>query len=308
MPALLSSLTAVERLAAHASALPPEFARALGEDLEYARFGAALPELPWFGGWSGGLQAWLGSGEAPRFARLFRERAPVSFGLKAAELVANGALVGTDAGLAFLAGHFTQLAVGRALEPAVQKLSVQMREPKESATAARGRIEWAQSLFLLQELHGSPLVGTSAVRTKLQIRKDSGPKGIGRGLYELIRVASNDAVGEAPTKLEVDGWMRGLYLFSLALGSPLGRLKGVKNGAVHASRELYRGPDVDVWASVEAALDTTRRALTALGGLIRRNSFTPRSRAKVLELFPEGPPDIPLPPPSAPEAESPPLH
>ena len=301
MPALLSSLTAVERLAAHASALPPEFARALGEDLEYARFGAALPELPWFGGWSHGLQAWFGRGEAPVFARLFRERAPVAFGLKAAELVANGALVGTDAGLAFLAGHFTQLAVVRSLEPSVQRLSVMHRQPKETVAAARGRIEWVQSLFLMQELHGSTLVGTSAVRSKLQIRKDSGPKGIGRGLYELIRVASHEAVGETPTKLEVDGWMRGLYLFSLALGSPLGKLKGM-NGA--APRELYRGPDVDVWSAVEGALDTTRKALGVLGGLIRRNSFTPRSRAKVLELFPEGPPDVPMPRPSAPEGEA----
>ncbi|MBL8951465.1 MAG: hypothetical protein JNK82_11845 [Myxococcaceae bacterium] len=295
MPAILSSLTAVERLAAHASVLPPEFARALGEDLEYARFGAALPELPWFGGWAGGVQAWLGRGEAPRFARLFRERAPVAFGLKAAELVANGALVGTDAGLAFLAGHFTQLAVMRALEPMVQRLAVAHRTPKETVTAARGRIEWVQSLYLMQELHGSPLVGTSAIRTKLQIRKDSGPKGIGRGLYELIRVASNDAVGDAPSKLEVDGWMRGLYLFSLALGSPLGRLKGIDGTG---GRELYRGPDVDVWAGLESALETTRRALGVLIGLIRRNSFTPRSRAKVLELLPEGPPDVPPPRPS----------
>jgi hypothetical protein len=289
MPSLLSSLTAVERLASQASALSPEFARALGEDLEYARFGAALPELPWFGGWSHGLQAWLGRGDAPRFARLFRERAPVAFGLKVAELVANGALVGTDAGLAFLAGYFTQLAVVRALEPQLKRLVSNHRDVREQELAARGRIEWVQSLFLMQELHGSELVGTSAVRSKLQIRKASGPKGVGRGLYELIRVASLDAVGEAPSKLEVDSWMRGLYLFSLALGSPLGRLKGM-NGERSSSKELYRGTDVDVWLAVDGALDQTRKVLAVLGGLIRRGSFTARSRAKVLELFPEGPP------------------
>ncbi len=290
MPALLSSLTAVERLAAHASALPPEFARALGEDLEYARFGAALPELPWFGGWSHGLQAWLGKGEPPLFARLFRERAPVAFGLKVAELVANGALVGTDAGLAFLAGHFTQLAVVRALEPMVTRLIVSHREGRESDLEARGRIEWQQSLMLMQELHGSSLVGTSAIRTKLQIRKASGPRGIGRGLYELIRVSSLEAVGEAPSKLEVDSWMLGLYLFSLALGSPLGKLKGVKDGATASARELYRGAEGDVWAAVDGALEATRKALVVLGGLIRRGSFSARSRAKVLEMFPEGSP------------------
>ena len=36
--------------------------------------------------------------------------------------------------------------------------------------------------------------------------------------------------------------------------------------------------------------ETTRKVLTVLGGLVRRNSFTPRSRAKVLELLPEGAP------------------
>jgi hypothetical protein len=128
------------------------------------------------------------------------------------------------------------------------------------------------------------------VRTKLQIRKASGPRGVGRGLYELIRVSSMEAVGEAPTKLELDSWMRGLYLFSLALGSPLGKLKGIREDKREATRALYLGPEVGVWAAVDGALELTRKTLTVLGGLIRRGSFTARSRAKVLELFPEGAP------------------
>ncbi|HEY1089072.1 MAG TPA: hypothetical protein VGE37_15310, partial [Archangium sp.] len=87
MSALLTHLTAVERLAAHANTLPTEFARALGEDLEYARFGAALPELPRFGGWLHGVEAWLSRGQSPHFTELMSVRAPVHFGLKAAELV-----------------------------------------------------------------------------------------------------------------------------------------------------------------------------------------------------------------------------
>ena len=289
MSALLTHLTAVERLAAHVNELPTEFARALGEDLEYARFGAALPELPRFGGWIQGVDTWLARGHRPHFTELMTARAPVHFGLKAAELVSNGALIGVDAGFAWLAGYFTQLCVSRALEPVVQTLLATQRHQGEAETVARARIEWTQSLFFMQDLHGSSLVGSPAVRTKLQIRKASSVKGVGRGFYELIRVASNDAFGEAPSKFEVDGWVRGVYLFSLALGSPLGRLRSLPTGHL-SSRELYRGNGFDVFASVDRGLEHARELLTMLGAMIRRNSWTARSRSRFFELCPEGAP------------------
>lgn len=290
MPAFLTYLTAVERLSAHVNSLPQEFTRALGEDLEYARFGAALVELPWFGGWKLGFDALLGHGAPPPFSKLMRERAPVGFGLKAAELVSNGALVGTEAGLAFVAGYFTQVCVSRALEPLVQSLLVTHSKARETPQAARHRIEWVQSLSLMQELHGSPLVGTPAIRSKLQIRKASGARGVGRGLYELMRVSSQEAFADAPKKLEVDGWVRGLYLASLALSSPLGKLKASLGGHL-TQRELYRGPGIDVFAAVDRGLDVTRDVLTVLGSMIRRNNFGARSRFKLFEVCPEGSPE-----------------
>lgn len=289
MSALFTHLTAVERLAAHVATLPAEFTRALGEDLEYARFGAALSELPWFGRVSIGLDAWLGRGTPPPFARLFSTKAPVAFGIKAAELVSNGALVGVEAGLAFLGGYVTQLAVSRSLEPLVQSLVVTHQRHGEAPAHARNRIEWSQALFLMQDLHGSPLVGTPAIRAKLQLRKGSTWKGIGRGFYELVRVSCLEAFGEAPSKLEVDGWMRGVAVFSAALGSPLGKLKA-RAGEHLSQRDLYRGPGVDVFAAVDQGLDHAREVLAALGSMIRRNSFTARSRHRLLELCPEGSP------------------
>ncbi len=289
MSALLTHLTAVERLAAHINELPSEFARALGEDLEYARFGAALPQLPRFGGMVQGVDTWLARGHRPHFSELMTARAPVHFGLKAAELVSNGALIGMEAGLAWLAGYFTQLCVARSLEPVMKKLVTTQRRQGEADEAARARIEWTQSLFFMQDLHGSSLVGTPAVRAKLQIRKASSVKGIGRGFYELIRVASQDAFGEAPSKLEVDGWVRGLYLFSLALGSPIGKLRSLPAGNL-STRELYRGEGFDVFATVDLGLDRARELLTMLGSMIRRNSWTTRSRARFLEVCPEGSP------------------
>jgi hypothetical protein len=294
MRALLTQLTAVERLAAHVTTLPGEFVRALGEDLEYARFGALLPELPWFGGWSLGVEAWVVEASPPPYATLLTRRAPVAFGLKAAELVSNGALVGSEAGLAFVAGWFSQLCVSRSLEPLVARLVEQRPRSSERPSAARSRIEWAQSLFLMQELHGSPLVGTPAVRAKLQIRKGSPLSGVGRGLYELMRVCSLEALGEAPRKPEVDGWMRGLSLFSLAVGSPLGRLKALPAVQLR-DPALYRAPGIDVFAALDRGLDQTREVLRVVGGMIRRNSFSTRSRQRLLELLPEGPPEVTAP-------------
>lgn len=284
MSALLTHLTAVERLAARINDLPPGFAKALSEDLEYARFGAALPELPRFGGMGRGLETWFSRGKDPHFTVLMTNGAPVHFGLKAAELVSNGALVGVNAGLAFLAGYFTRLCVAKALDPLVDQLVLKRRKQGELVAAARARIEWTQSLFFMNDLHGSPLVGTSAIRAKLQIRKASSVKGVGRGLYELLRVSSLEALGEAPTNAEVDGWMRGLYAFSMVLASPLGRLK-----VDLRDKSLYRAEGVDVFAAVDAGLATTREVLAVLASLIRRNSWTARSRERVLALLPEGP-------------------
>lgn len=287
MSSIFTHVTAVERLAAHVNTLPPEFSKALGEDLEYARFGAALPELPRFGGLGSGLGTWLGRGEAPRWTRLLTTRAPVAFGLKAAELVSNGALVGVEAGLAFIAGYVTQLCVSRALEPVVQGLVQTQRREGESAGHARGRIEWAQSMLLMQDLHGSALVGTPAAMTKLQLRKASALKGVGRGFYELIRVSAQDAIGEVPTKGEVDRWMRGAHLFALAVSSPLGRLRALA-GHDAPEKALYRGDGVDVFRTLDDGLEHARQVLVVLGSMIRRTSFTQRSRGKLLELCPEG--------------------
>jgi hypothetical protein len=284
MAAFLTNLTAVERLAAHVNSLPKEFSKSLGEDLEYARLGAVLPELPRFGGWSSAVGLWVGHGREPRFTALFKRKAPVAFGLKAAELVANGALVGSEAGLAFLAGYFTQLCVSRSLEPLIQELVHTYRRRRESDSVTRERVEWAQALMLMQELHGSVLVGTPAIRNKLQVRKVSSIRGIGRGFFEIIRVASQEAAGVAPSKLEVDGWMRGLYLYSVMVGSPVGKLRA--RGL--SEKGVYRAPGVDVFAAVDRGLEHSREVLTLLGALIRRNSFSHRSRARLLAICPEG--------------------
>jgi hypothetical protein len=290
MPTLLLHLTAIEQLASHPGSLPPDIARALAEDLPYARFGAALPDLPSCEGLRGGLAALLPEPELRPFARLYHERAPVGLGLKMGELVATGALVGTEPGLALLAGYFTHLCLDRRLHPEVDRLVALHRRKDENGRDAHQKIEWAQTLFYLRELHGLELLGSPGLRERFQVTKSTGfpYRGIGRGIYELVRLSSQERVGEAPTKAQVDGWVRGLYMMGMVLSSPLGRTRALPAYSQLSFHELYRHDGFDLANEVEAALEQTRGLLRHLLVYMSRGTFTPRTRARFLEEFPEG--------------------
>jgi hypothetical protein len=290
MPTLLLHLTAIDQLASHPGSLPEDIARALAEDLPYARFGAALPDLPLCEGLRGGLAALLPERELPPFARLYHERAPVGLGLKMAELVATGALVGTEPGLALLAGYFTHLCLDRRLHPEVDRMVARHKRKEDTALDAHRKIEWAQTLFYLRELHGRELLGRSELRERFQVTKSTGfpYRGIGRGIYELVRLSSQERVGEAPTKAQVDGWVRGLYMMGMVLSSPLGRTRALPAYSQLSFHELYRHDGFDLANEVEAALEQTRGLLRHLLVYMSRGTFTPRTRARFLEEFPEG--------------------
>lgn len=287
MPSLLLHAAAVERLAEGERDLPAEMVRALREDLEYARFGVLLPDLPWFEG----VRAWmLALGRpppAPRFARLFHERAPVAMGLKMAELVTLGALVGTEAGLACVCGYFTHVCLDRVLHPLVKGLVERHRRAEEEPAAACRRIEWVQAQLYLREVRGHELEDVPA-RDMLRVLKRRAPaRGIGRGLYELVRLSAQESLGEVPAKPQVDAWVRGLYLYGWFLSSPLGRGQLTRAVSSFARRELYRG-DVDFPAAVARGLELARHVLQRLDTYMSRGVFTPRTRARFLLEFPEG--------------------
>jgi hypothetical protein len=289
MPSMLLHLTAVERLAADARRLPAQVAKALHEDLEYARFGAALPDLPRFGGVLG-LLPFLPQRARSPYGRRLHGYAPVALGLKMAELVATGALVGKEPGLAFVTGYFAHLCMDRVLHPLVDALSVRHRRPEEDLAQAHARIDWAQALFFLRDLHGKDMLGNRHLRSKFQLTKRAGPpaRGIGRGLYELIRLSTQEVLDQAPPKSEVDAWVRGLYLNGLWLSSPLGQRRGLPSYSPGSYRELYQGPEVDVPAGIAHAQELTRDVLGRLTALMTRGPFTARVRARFLDEFPEG--------------------
>ncbi len=290
MPSLLLHLTAVERLSADTAALPREMTRALLEDLPYARFGAALPDLPLFDGLRGGVELMLPREELPYFAKVFHGRAPVALGIKMAELVSNGALVGTYAGLALVCGYFTHLCLDRVLHPLVDRLAAEHRTAGETPLAVHRRVEWAHALQYLREFHGGEMMGEPALRAKFQVLKRgwAPQRGVGRGLYELIRLSCRETFNDAPSKGQLDGWVRGLSLAGMVLSSPIGRRRWRGRPRREELPGLYRGPDFDVGREVEKSLSLARDILTQLWSLIVRQSFTPRSREKIFSLLPEG--------------------
>lgn len=289
MPALLLHLTAIERLAAEASLLPPPMARALDENLEYARLGAALPDLPRFDGMKGMIEPFHPAQAPARFAQLFHIRAPVVMGLKMAELVSLGALVGTDAGYAFVAGYFTHLVLDRALQPIEEQLVMRQRRSGESIRDALRRVEWTQALLYLREVHGQDLLGTSALRPKFQVlkRKRLPVAGIGGGLYEIIRLSSREVLGEEPPKADVDRWLRGLYLYGRLLSSPIAKVRALPAYSNLSSLELYKSSEIDVPATIEGAVASARQVLSRLTDFMARGSFTRRARARFLADVPE---------------------
>jgi hypothetical protein len=134
------------------------------------------------------------------------------------------------------------------------------------------------------------LIGSSRLRAHFQIVKRHGlpTRGIGRGLYELLRLSSQETVGQAPSKAQVDAWVRGLYFYALTLSSPLGRTRALSTISELTYRELYQGPACNLPAVIDEALDRARTLLERLETFIQRGRFTPRACARFLEAFPEG--------------------
>jgi hypothetical protein len=278
MPALLLHLTAIERLAIEAGGLPSPIARALTEDLPYARFGAALADLSRFR--SGVGLAWLRLAPGAPFSQRVHE-GWLPFGLKLAELVATGALVGREAGRAVVAGYFCHACVDLSLANLERAAVAHHRRADESEAACRDRLEWAQALFFAREIHGHDMAGQPGVREKFQLLKHPGLpwRGVGRGLYELVRLPAQEELALALDKSELDSWVRGAYLFGAMLGSPLGRSHGIPAFSALSERELYAG----VFAAVEQGLANARAVLGGVGAYMDRGRFGAKARQRVVD-------------------------
>ena len=145
---MLVHLAAIAELPKGSDPLPPDMARALYEDLEYARLGAVLPDLPIFEGVRGSVGLASMRREPPPMAQTFHRQAPMRLGLKLAELVANGALVGHEPDIGQLASKL--LGMRRAIEfrkGAVCRIDVDGLPP-----GGPGRLAWFATPRMLRRM------------------------------------------------------------------------------------------------------------------------------------------------------------
>lgn len=287
MPSFLTHLAAVERLTTAGAIGTPDLGRIVKEDIEYARLGALLPDLPYFEGPRGALEFLFPHSHSPHFANAFHERAPVAMGIKMAELVSMGALVGKGPGIAFLVGYFSHLCLDRILHPLVFSMAEKHRRPREDSWTAHRRIEWIQGLELYRETYGCEPSRDGSLRSRLQIGKHPGfPRGIGGGLFEIVRVASLASLYEAPSKAQADSWVRGLYAHTLVLSSPVGRAH------VYTSRSLLQVRTLFATSlyqdGLSRALALTSEIAEIICQLVQRGTFRKRAVTKVFEKLPEG--------------------
>jgi hypothetical protein len=291
MASPLLHLAVLEKLAREPAALPEKLSRSLVEDAEYGRFGVLLPDLPSFEGPTAGLRDLLGlRPNPPLFTRLLHGPRPVALLIKAAELVGRGALVSRSAGQALLSGYLVHVALDRALDGQAVRLAEQLGWRHGGPDGAVRRVAWLQSLFFLRERLGHMPLGNRELVDGMRVVKRHGMPwtGLGGGIYEITRLSLLEVYGQAPSKGQVDSWLRGLYLVSQLLGSPVGGKLGGARSLERYTELVYRGPGVDFPTALERGLALARRYLIGLDQLLARGDFSPRARGRFLAEVPEG--------------------
>ncbi len=272
MPATIVHLVGVERLALAPAGLPGPVAKAVMEDLEYARLGAALLDLPWYHRVGSELARMAFGYAAPIPPALeLLHAAPIQVGLRLGETVARGALVGTEAGLAFLAGYFLHLSLERSLAAPMRALLGEERPGDRAAVHTRRGVEWVQSLLWLRETLGYDPLGTPEIARRFRVVKRKGypARGLGKGIYLLLRTAYEDVLDRAPPKAEVDAWVRGLWLHGRLLGSSLGRSLSLPETVPEGTWALYRSDERDIAGAIEEGIDQARVSISRLYELMQ---------------------------------------
>jgi hypothetical protein len=217
---------------------------------------------------------------ASHFQRLLHDQ-QTDFAVQVAELVSGGALVGTNAGRAILAGYVLQLALHASLDPWMTRAVVELRTQNETDDEARRRIEWAQAVHYLDEQCKHRILGTPEARRLLFVRKHHGFGGVSRGVYELVRVCCERVYGQSPLEPEVQSWIRGLYVYGALLASPLGAIRAAAATSRLSEQDLYEGLEVNLPARIDAAILLTSRILGQLQSAMSQGVFTPRARGRL---------------------------
>jgi hypothetical protein len=255
MPAEGIHLTAL-REAMASPALAASARRRLVRRDDAARFGALVPDLPYFHRYVVEVIRYV--------ARVPAQPSPHGAAIHEGGAVALlGSLLGIarrerDDDLAAIAlGLASHCAIDRALHPLVNALA-RAHPVGRSHDASHREVEKFQSICFHEQYLGRDTMGTPAIAGYLTIQLANG---LDARTNRLLREAWSDALGTAPTERELTGFVRGYRAHARLLGTPLGKRIAPPAAKDEARPRYLHGP----WGTFEALLGA---AITASLGVL----------------------------------------
>jgi hypothetical protein len=255
MPAEGIHLTALREATASPSLAAAVRRRLVRRD-DAARFGALLPDLPYFHRYAVEVLRYV--------TRLPAQPSPWGAAIHGGGAVALLASLLTvarrerDDDLAAIAlGLASHCAIDRALHPLVNALA-RAHPTGASHDASHREVEKFQSVCFHEHYLGRDTMGTPAITRYLTIQL---ARHLDARVSRLVREAWSAALGTAPTERELAGYTRGYAAHARLLGSPLGKRIAPPAAKLAARPRYLHGP----WGSFESLLDT---AITASLGVI----------------------------------------
>jgi len=255
VPAEGIHLTAL-REAMAAPALDAPVRRRLVRRDDAARFGALLPDLPYFDRYAAEVVRYVtGLPARPsRWGAAIHEGGAVAL---LGSLLAIARRERDDELGAIALGVASHCAIDRALHPLVNALARRHRAGA-SHDASHREVEKFQSICFHERYLGRDTMGTPSITAWLTIHLAAQ---VDARLSQLLREAWSGALGDAPSARELAGFARGYRQHARLLGTPLGK-RVAPPAAKDAARPRYLH---GAWGTFEALLaDAIARSIDVI--------------------------------------------
>jgi hypothetical protein len=266
MPAEGIHLTAL-REAMASPALTASVRRRLVRRDDAARFGALVPDLPYFHRYAVEVIRYV--------ARVPAQPSPRGAAIHDGGAVALlGSVLGIarrerDDDLAAIAlGLASHCAIDRALHPLVNALA-RAHPVGDSHDASHREVEKFQSICFHEQYLGRDTMGTAAITGYLTIQLANR---LDARTNQLLREAWSDALGTAPTERELTGFVRGYRTHARLLGTPLGKRVAPPAAKDEARPRYLYGPWGTFASLLDAAITTSIGVLDAANAVLDASS------------------------------------
>jgi hypothetical protein len=266
MPAEAIHLTAL-REAMASPVLAASVRRRLVRRDDAARFGALVPDLPYFHRYVVEVIRYV--------ARVPAQPSPWGAAIHEGGAVALlSSLLGIarrerDDDLAAIAlGLASHCAIDRALHPLINALA-RAYPVGRNHDASHREVEKFHSICFHEQYLGRDTMGTAAITGYLTIQLANG---LGERLNRLLREAWSDALGTAPSERQLTGFVRGYRAHARLLGTPLGKRVAPPAAKDEARPRYLRGPWGTFESLLEAAITTSIGVLEAASAVLDASS------------------------------------